>query len=167
MKQILTAIALLASMSAAHADFERWSTEVADDPFNGGQNVTASYMDSLRSGVFIECNSSAGTIVFKVIAGWAYVADLAGFTPIVKYAVDGVVIDVAGVARAGAFGDNIAGIHVDLEPNEARKLVEAFVGAKKQIAIQDGISDQPHLLTARGSTSSGEKLLACINKVGQ
>ena len=35
-------------------------------------------------------------------------------------------------------------------------------GAKRQIAVKDGISDRPYLLTASGSTKAGAALVKCM-----
>ncbi len=161
---IVTITAMIFSLGAATAGFDSWTVETESDPFAGAQIVTASYNSSARSGVFIECNSETGTVILKAIAGWAYIPDLATVTPEVQYAVDGNVIAITGVAETGAFGDNVAGVSVRFDADQARKLVEAFSGAKKQIAVKDGISDSPLLLTARGSTAVGKKLLGCMDK---
>jgi hypothetical protein len=161
---IVTITSMIFGLSAATAGFDSWTVETESDPFAGAQIVTASYNSSARNGVFIECNSETGTVILKAIAGWAYIPDLALVTPEVQYAVDGNVIAISGVAETGAFGDNVAGVSVRFDADQARKLVEAFSSAKKQIAVKDGISDRPLLLKARGSTAVGKKLLGCIDK---
>ena len=158
-------IVLLLNVSVANAGFDSWTADTNDDPFKGGEVVTASYVRSARSGVFVECNSTSGTVILKAIAGWAYQPGLELIKPDVKYAIDGNVVEITGEAATGAYGDNIAGISVNFEKIEARKLVESFARAKKQIAINDGISDSPFLLSARGSTAAGKKLIACIDKI--
>jgi hypothetical protein len=49
-----------------------------------------------------------------------------------------------------------------LTVDNAWLFVDAFDGARKQVAIKDGISDRPHLLTAAGSSKAGAALVKCM-----
>ncbi len=68
--------------------------------------------------------------------------------------------------RTGAFGDNVAGVIVELNGENADKFIRAFIASKKQIAFKDGISDGPHLLKARGSTKAGHQMKLCLQGQG-
>ncbi len=56
----------------ASAGLDAWSAEVEEDPFTGGKNVAIGYSTSMRSGVFLSCDSSTKTLEIKLIPGWAY-----------------------------------------------------------------------------------------------
>lgn len=153
------------SMSCFHANagFERWSTEVENDPFSEGEKVTANHMTSIRSGVFVVCDSADSGIEVRSIAGWEYSSDVPKFATS-AIAVDGKVLLKDILSATGAFGQNVAGVIIPLNPDSSKILLEAFVKAQKQIAIKDGISNSPMLLTARGSTKAAQTLLECLNK---
>jgi hypothetical protein len=153
--------ALALTTSSAWADFQRWSAETESDPFSGGQKVTVDYMSTLRSGIFIFCDSAVPGVSVRAVPGWAYVDDLEGFKPIIEFAIDGKLL-LSAVGRTGAVGDNIAAAEVTLTDDQAVQFVEAFASARRQVAIKDGISDQPHLLRASGSTKAGQALAGCI-----
>ena len=146
----------------AHADFLRWSVVVEEDPFTNGNNITANYLTSIRSGVFLSCDSETKILTIKAVAGYAYEARLAPLTPTAEIMIDKVMVG-SYQAQVGAFGDNIAGIVFDLRGVEVDTFLKAFIASKKQIAIKDGISDRPHLLRASGSTKAGQKLAACLS----
>jgi hypothetical protein len=151
------------STTSAFADFERWSVETEDDPFSGGQKIVVNYMSTLRSGVFIFCDSAQPGIKVRAVPGWNYVSDLEGFEPTMEFAFDGTKL-LSARGATGAVGDNIAAAEVTLLGEQAEKFAQAFAAASKQVAIRDGISDQPHLLRASGSTKSGQALAKCIQK---
>ncbi|WP_046668018.1 hypothetical protein [Neorhizobium galegae] len=156
-------LALVAS--PARADFLSWGVETVNDPFSGGQKVQASYSSSMRSGVFIICDTSASGMEVRVLAGWEYTADIEGMEPKGRFAVDGKIVGEAE-GRTGAFGQNIAGASFTLDQPTARLLAAAMAKATSQIAVQDGISDRPQLLKPRGSTKAGQALSACLGKQG-
>ncbi|MDR6670169.1 hypothetical protein [Rhizobium sp. 1399] len=153
----------LVSFSQGVAGFQSWSVDKEEDPFSGGQSVTIDFMSSLRSGVFLLCDTAKPGLVVRAIPGFDYDSRLDSFTPTVKFAFDGkLLFDVEG--ETASVGNNLASSQVTLEPDKAKQFVEAFAAAKKQIAIDDGIADKPHLLSARGSTAAGQAIVACIGK---
>lgn len=165
MSRFLFLACLLCGVSAipAHADFRSWSVEKEDDPFSGGDSVAVSFTSSLRSGVIVTCNSAEAGLKVRAIPGFVFDERLQGFKPTVKFAFDGKLLFTAE-GETGAVGDNLAASETKLTGDQAQQFVEAFAAAKKQIAIDDGISDKPHLLNARGSTTSGAAIVACIKK---
>lgn len=125
--------------------------------------MTVTNMTSFRSGVLIICDSSEQGLTVRIIPGFAASAELVGFEPQVEFAIDEKRI-FGQAGETGSVGDNLAISQTKLLPENAKIFVEAFATAKKQVAIRDGISDRPHLMTARGSTKSGADLVACMKK---
>lgn len=164
--KIVGALFFLAAVTPARADFERWSAEVDNDPFTKGQRVVVSYMSTVRSGVFIFCDSAKESFSVRAIPGFAYDQALEAMSPKMSFAIDGNVVLEDIDAETGSVGDNLAAAEVTLSANQASILVDAFMKAGKQVAIQDGISDQPHLLRARGSTKAGGALQKCLDLQG-
>lgn len=164
MKRVVPAIVLAAlSFGSAHAGLGAWSSEVEKDPFSGGQRVTVTNMTSFRSGVLIMCDSSEQGLVVRIIPGFAATEHLVGYEPHVEFAIDEKLL-FGQAGETGSVGDNLAISQTKLTPQNALIFVGAFGKAKKQVAIKDGISDRPQLLTARGSTKSGADLAACMEK---
>lgn len=159
----ILAMSLALGVSSAHADFDRWSVVKDDDPFSKGENVMIEYSTSLRSGVAIFCDTAKSWISIRAIPGFVFGPSLEGFEPDMKFAIDGQII-VEATGHTGMAGDNMAVAEVAFSDENSQKFVTAFIASKKQVAIQDGISDQPHLLSARGSTKAGEALKACLDK---
>ena len=164
----LLSLALLTTLAfsvAAQADFQRWSHEKESDPFTGGQKVTVDYMDSLRSGVLITCDTAGSGLTVRAIPGFDFDRRLEGYSADVSFAIDGnLILSVKGAT--GAVGNNLAAVDAKLTHKEAETFIDKFALAKKQIAIKDGIADKPHLLTARSSTESGRALQACLKAQG-
>jgi len=143
------------------AGFDSWSAESEDDPFSGGNRTTVDYFSSSRSGVLIICDTAEPGLMVRAIPGFAFDDSLSGYTPEMEFAVDGTrVLGQSG--RVGAVGDNVAAAETQLSKENSEAFVKAFAGAKKQVAIKDGISDRPFLLTARGSTKAGAALVRCM-----
>lgn len=162
MRKLGLAIAgLLLSAGTASADFERWSAEIENDPFSNGMRVTVGYMSSMRSGILIICDTKEPGMLIRAIPGFAYESSLALVTPEIQIAVDGNIM-TAGDGETGSVGDNLAVSQVTLNKETALQFVDLFTAAKKQVAIKDGISDRPFLLSARGSTKASEALKRCI-----
>ncbi|MBB3315093.1 hypothetical protein FHT77_000935 [Rhizobium sp. BK181] len=163
-RALLIASAIAVSSAApGWAGFQNWSVKKEADPFSGGESVIVDFMTSFRSGVFVLCDSAKKGLVVRAIPGFAYDQRLSGFEPTLKFAFDGkFLFDAKG--ETGSVGDSLAASEVTLDGEQAKQFVEAFAAAKKQIAIDDGIADKPHLLTARGSTGSGAAIVACIAK---
>jgi hypothetical protein len=166
-RTISVAVALAVTFAGpTHAGFANWSVDREADPFSGGESVSVNFMTSIRSGVIVLCDSAKQGLVVRAIPGFNYDEQLSGFKPTVKFAFDGKLLFGAD-GETGSVGNNLAMAQVTLEGDQARRFVEAFATAQKQIAIEDGISDKPHLLTARGSTNAGQAIVACIAKQGQ
>lgn len=162
----LAAAISLFSVIPGHADFQSWSVDREADPFSGGESVSVNFMSSLRSGVVVLCDSSKKGLIVRAIPGFDYTEQLKDFTPNVKFAFDGkLLFDAEG--ETGSVGNSLAVSQVTLDGEKAKQFVDAFASAKKQIAIDDGIADKPHLLSARGSTTAGQAIVACIGKQGQ
>jgi hypothetical protein len=153
-------VAMFAAVPA-HADFQRWSAETEEDPFSGGRRVTANFMSSLRSGVFIICDTAEQGLTVRAIPGFAHDPALESLSPEIEFAFDGKRL-FGQTGRTGSVGDNLAAAETVLTVDNAWLFVEAFDGARKQIAVKDGISDRPHLLTAAGSSKAGAALVKCM-----
>jgi len=158
----LSMFVALAACQAARADFLRWSAESEADPFSGGKKVSVDYMSSVRSGVFMLCDSTEDGLKIRVIPGYAYVTDLDDIKPNMEFAIDGKRL-IGREGKTLSVGDNLAAAEVVLKGEDAATFIVAFGNAKSQVAIRDGISDAPHLLKASGSTLSGKKLAECYN----
>ncbi|MFC6447151.1 hypothetical protein [Shinella zoogloeoides] len=152
---------LLASGTPAIAGFNSWTAESEDDPFSGGNRTTVDYSNSVRSGVLIICDTAQPGLMVRAVPGFAFEAGLSDVTPEMEFAIDGAKI-LGQVGRVGAVGDNIAAAETQLSKENSEAFVKAFAAATKQIAIKDGISDRPFLLTARGSTKAGAALVKCM-----
>lgn len=159
---ILSASVISLIATNAFALFNSWDTEVEDDPFSGGKRVTTTYMSSVRSGVLVICDSAENGLIVRAIPGFEFDEVLEGATPMFEIAVDGTRL-LGETGTTGAVGSNLAISQVVLTGDNSRDFVEAFSKAQKQIAVKDGISDRPHLLTARGSTKAGAALTKCID----
>lgn len=88
---------------------------------------------------------------------------MAGLEPELEFAFDGTKL-LGQTGTTGAVGNNMEASEAQLSRDDAKRFIDAFRSAKKQVAIKDGISDRPHLLTARGNGKAGAALLACIEK---
>lgn len=164
-KLVVAAMAAMVGAGAAHAGFDSWTVESEEDPFSKGQRVTANISTSMRSGVIVICDTAERGLMVRAVPGFAYSDSMADFEPMLEFAFDGERL-FGQLGETGAVGDNIAASQAMLTPSNAEMFVNAFAAAKKQIAINDGISDRPHLLAARGSTRAGEALQACMRKQG-
>ena len=106
------------------------------------------------------CDSADPGLMIRVIPG--YVTNgAAGKISTIKFAVDGELI-LEHFSVMGEVGDSLATSETILTREQSEKLIEAMARAQKQIAIDDGFSDRPHLLNARGSTKAGEALRSCM-----
>lgn len=161
----LAAAIIFATTLASQAGFQSWSVDTESDPFSGGESVSVNFMTTIRSGVLVLCNSAEKGLRVRAIPGFAYDQRLEGFKPTLKFAFDGKLLFTAE-GETGSVGNNLAASEVTLEGDQAKQFVEAFALAKKQVAIDDGIADKPHLLTAKGSTSSGAAIVSCVAKQG-
>lgn len=167
MRALVLSIGLLAaSVAPASAGFLEWNADVEEDPFSGGKRVTAGYMSSIRSGVVIICDTAEQGLMIRAIPGFAFDATLLGISPEIEVAIDGSRL-LGQQGQTGSVGDNLAIAEVLLSVENSRTFVKAFAEAKKQIAVKDGISDRPHLFTARGSTKAGAALVKCMDGQAQ
>ena len=163
MRTILMMTALLAAAAPAHAGFDSWTFETEEDPFSGGERVVVDYSASLRSGVLLMCDSAQEGFLIRVIPGYTFDPDMAGFEPEMEVAFDGKRL-LGQTGGTGSVGDNLAVAQAMLTADNAALFVEGFKKASKQVAIKDGMSDRPHLMRARGSTKAGEALQSCLDK---
>lgn len=161
MRIAMIVASMLAFCTAAHAGYSRWDAETNSDPFSGGKKVTLDYTATERSGVVIYCDTAKSGIEVRIMPGYTYTEALTGFMPQVAFAMDGkLLFKVEG--ETAQVGNNLAASRATLDAGEAEEFAEAFMAARKQIAFNDGISKEPELFEADGSTTSGKALLACI-----
>jgi hypothetical protein len=149
--------------TSASADFQRWSAEKEPDPFTKGEKVVVDFMSSIRSGVFIMCDTTQPGLQIRAIPGFTFDSSLEGMNPEMKIAIDGELL-LTKIGQTGMLGDNLAAATMWLDDFDAKRFIEAFAASKKQIAIQDGIADKPHLMKASGSTKSAQALQSCLEK---
>lgn len=159
---IASSISLFLAQPAL-AGFEEWTSEAEADPFSGGAKISADYMSSFRSGIFVMCDTAEDGIRVRAVPGFDYDASLDGYTPTMKFAFDGKLLFEAD-GETGSAGNNLAISQVLLTGEKAKQFVDAFAAAKRQIAIEDGIADRPHLLKASGSTAAGSAIVGCLKK---
>ena len=165
MRQFVSAVLLSSAFVVpAAAGFDRWSIEKERDPFSGGEKITANNMSSLRSGMFVMCDTADSGLTVRAIAGWDATPAIVGKVAVSALAVDGDVLIENIFSIGGAYGANIAGVDAIISGVDVEKFLTAMIEAQRQIAFQDGISNGPMLLSARGSTASGRALKACIEK---
>lgn len=159
----LACISVVAATLHASADFDRWSSEVEDDPFSGGKKVTVSQTTSMRSGVVLYCDTTEDGSEIRAVPGYIYEPKMADFKPQMQFAIDGKKLPLGSIAATVTIvSDNLAAIRARLTNSQAKRLAEAFASAKRQVALQDGMSDRPYLLRATGSTKSGQMLINCL-----
>ncbi|CAN7345667.1 hypothetical protein [Neorhizobium sp. LjRoot104] len=164
MRAFWVALGLVAvSAGVVDAGFQAWTVDSEDDPFSKGTRVTVDFMSSLRSGVLFICDSAESGLLIRAIPGFAHEPILKGIVPKIEIAIDGKLL-FGQDGETGAVGDNLAVSQTMLSPDNAKSFATTFSAATKQIAIKDGISDRPHLLTARGSTKAGKALVACMER---
>lgn len=169
MKFRLLAAIIPAFLATQALAYEVWNFKVEKDPFEGADRVTVSYFQSERSGVVILCRPDEGGLHFRMLPGWRFDGgDTEKYDHAIMskfaIAVDGKVLDVTPTkSRFGNIDDNLANADVHIDHDSARNVVEAWINAKSQIALKDGVSDSPFLLTARGSTNSGRALEGCLD----
>lgn len=164
MKKLISAALLIGAISSqANAGFGRWTYKMESDPFSGGVRVTVDFQSSVQSAIFMWCDSAQKGATMRIVPGYGYTADMANFVSLMEIAIDGKKI-TAQTGSVVIVGANFAAIDIALDPAKANRMIDAFAGAKKQIAIKDGLTDKPHLLTAKGSAKSGVALMACMEK---
>lgn len=162
MRTLFVAMGMFGILAApAVAGFQSWSADAEDDPFSKGRRVTADFMTSIRSGVVVICDSAEKGFLIRAIPGFAFESALRGLEPEIEIAIDGDRL-FGQTGETGSVGDNLAVAQVMLSPENAKAFLAAFSKAKKQVAIKDGISDRPHLLSARGSTKAAQALDSCL-----
>ena len=161
---VAVAVFFLAGASDASSGFRSWTAEKETDPFTGGIRVTAGYHDSVRSGVWIVCDTRVSGLTITVVPSYAHSTNLVGIKPKMDIAIDGEILLTAIDGWTASVGDNLAAAKYSLSPDVAQRLAAAMITARKQIAIRDGMSNLPHLLTARGSTKTGQQLATCIGE---
>jgi len=162
LRTVAVAVFFLAGASDAYSGFRNWTAEKETDPFTGGIRVTAGYHDSVRFAVWIVCDTRVSGLTIRIVPGYAHSANLVGFRPRMDIAIDGEILLTAIDGWTAPVGDNLAAANYSLSPDVAQRLAAAMINARKQIAIRDGISDRAHLLTARGSTKTGQQMATCI-----
>lgn len=169
MKFRLLAAIIPAFFATQALAYDTWNVEVEKDPFTGSERITVSYFQSARSGVFILCRPDESGLNLRMLPGWRFDdGDTERYAEAIMsrfaIAVDGEVLDVTPTKTSfGNIDDNLANADVHIDHDAARKVVEAWINAKSQIALKDGVSDGPFLLTARGSTNSGRVLESCLD----
>lgn len=161
-RKVVLASVFVCTAGQASAGFDYWTYEVEKDPFSGGLRVTVDLATSIRSGIFILCDSSEHGLTVRAIPGFEWTDDLDGYHPMMEFAVDGDRL-FGQVGLTGRVGANLAIAEGHLTQENANTLAEAFGRARRQIAVKDGISDSPHLMTARGSTKAGAALAECLD----
>ena len=87
-KLILSAIASILMIGSANAGFNSWSVETEVDPFTGGSKVFAVYMESVRSGAVIMCDSASKTLTVRVIPGYTYDSAMKGQSLTMEFAIE-------------------------------------------------------------------------------
>ena len=153
----------LVSISAAHAGFDRWSSDVEDDPFSKGISVMVSNFSSVRSGAVVLCDTASRKLTVRNIPGFAYDSVLDGVQPEFSVAIDGEII-LTQSGTTGSVGDHLAISEIELEGELADNFIKSFMAAKRQVAFKDGISQKPAIFSAKGSTASGKDLARCLSK---
>lgn len=164
MRILLIAFGMLSCLVVpASAGFERWTADTEDDPFSKGKRVTVDFMTSIRSGVLLICDSSEKGFLLRAVPGFVFNnSDMSDVEPEVEIAIDGQRL-FGQKGEIGSVGDNLAVSQFMLSPKNAKAFLAAFTAAKKQVAIKDGISDRPYLLSARGSSKAAVALESCLS----
>jgi len=158
---LLSVSLLIACVTTANAGFQRWSATVEKNPFSGGVDVSVLYLVSRDAQIQVRCDSGKQGITIVAIPGYEATADALAFEPSVRFAVDGDILLSDIPARVSSFGSNLAGVVIHLSKEKADRFTDGMLSARRQIAIEDGMSTKPFLLTARGSTAAARKVKQC------
>ncbi len=156
-------VVALVSAQPAWADFERWTSQVTEDPFTQGRRVVIDFMSSIRSGVVIFCDTKGTGVRIRAIPGYTFEGVMTTLTPKMEIAIDGEMA-VSGDGDVGFVGDNMAIVEVSFDKGLSELFVEKFSAAKRQVALKDGMSDSPYLLSARGTTKVAGALKKCVDE---
>jgi hypothetical protein len=165
----ILAIILLSTLSAgnAFAGWNKWSSEVKVDPFTKGEKVFLDFSLSRNSSLNIKCDTSKSGIEILAIPGWRGDQSTTARTPQIQLAIDGDLLFAGETVNTsvGLYGgDYLVGISALLDPRQSVEFINRFARAKRQIAMNDGMSSGPMIATARGSTKSGKSLTKCLGK---
>lgn len=164
MKPILVAATILmSSINSANAGFRSWSYEIKQNPFSGGIDVAVLYSLTERTQVQVSCDSGKSGIKIVAIPGYEMTERMRSLRPKTRIAVDGEIILSEMEGNVRSFGANKAGIIIELTKKDAVALTNAFIAAQRQIAIEDGMSARPFLLSAKGSTAAAKKIKQCYD----
>lgn len=162
MRTILLGFTLIfATITTANAGFERWTAETKKNPFSGGVDVSVLYNLNRDAQIQVNCDSAKQGITITAIPGYEASSDSLAFKPTIRFAVDGEIILSDIAARTAAYGANLLGVVIELTKENADKFTDGLLSAKRQIAIEDGMSTEPFLLTAKGSTAAAQKVKQC------
>jgi hypothetical protein len=159
--------AVLITVNSAYAGWNKWSSEVKKDPFTGGEKVFLGFSPSTNSSLSIKCDTSKTGIEVRSIPGWRGDDSLTDRQPTIKLAIDGDLLftNQTIATSVGLYGgDYLIGISAMLDQRQSQEFIARFVKAKRQIAMDDGMSTGPTITTARGSTKSGRALIKCLGK---
>ena len=160
-------ILVLFAATSAEAGWKKWSSEVKTDPFTGGEKVFLGFSPSTNSSLSVKCDTSKTGIEVRSIPGWRGDNSLIDSKPTIKLAIDGDLLFIGQTitTSVGLYGgDYLIGISAMLDQGQSEEFIARFVKAKRQIAMDDGMSTGPIITTARGSTKSGRALIKCLGK---
>jgi hypothetical protein len=164
---LVIAITTFLMVGSANAGWKKWSSDVKTDPFTKGEKVFLGFSLSTSSSLIVRCDTSQTGIEVRAIPGWRGDNSLLDRKPEVKLAIDGDLLFTnqkidTNVNLYG--GDYLVGISAMLNRRQSEEFIARFVKAKRQIAMDDGMSTGPTITTARGSTRAGRALIKCLGK---
>ena len=162
---LLSALYGLVSSSPSSATYYKWSVDIEPDPLGKGEKVTARYSINADAGVSISCQTTEMGIAIDVTSGWKADVSILEIQPKPRLAIDGKELNAEPIkAITGLSENSIAGISANYDSVTSRKIVNAWMNAIYQIAIEDTISAEPLFMNASGSTSAGKKLHDCLEE---
>lgn len=159
------AFALLLNLASgyAHAEEGKWVTEIQNDPFAKAQRIRIGYLSPGEVGVFLFCYQDVGGFNLTVVPGYPHESWMDRRPALMELAVDGRHV-WEEKAKVGKFDNGLVYSEIDFTPLTGRWLVDAFIQAREQIAILDGIGERGHLLNVDGARKAGEAISRCMNK---
>lgn len=156
---LIAACLTLFAAGPAFAGFDRWTSEIEDDPFDNRGRLILTNMDSIRSGMLILCEEKSDEIVVRWASPYNFDQAAPPDVPSVPLSLAfdfGERFDTDALLRQ--LGSNTIGFDAPFTGARAKLVLESFAQARSKIYVKVGNGD-PNQFTARGSTASANKAL--------
>ena len=154
-----TVLTAVATTTSANAGFNRWSSNVEEDPFDEKGKLTLVNADSRNTGLLIMCEQGSDDITVRYASPFPY-DQAAKPDPVSTFKL---AFDTGqrheAVAIVGLIGTGNMGFDAKFSDDEAKTILNSFASARSKIYIKINTND-PSAFTARGSTAAARKALS-------